>query len=88
MRLHLCMIILIYVKNVIIIITARVIIIVGKILNIFFLAMNAKNFIKKTIKSYFNIEYIKFFYLLQKKIKLNKNIHNINVLKEGAFCKM
>ena len=50
--------------------------------------MNAKNFIKKTIKSYFNIEYIKFFYLLQKKIKLNKNIHNINVLKEGVFCKM
>ena len=39
-----------------------------------------KEFHQKTIKSYFNIEYIKFFYLLQKEIKLNKNIHNINVL--------
>ena len=35
---------------------------------------------KKIIKSYFNIYYIKFFYLLQKDIKLNKNIRNINVL--------
>ena len=38
---------------------------------------------KKIIKPYFNIWYIKFFYLLQKKIyniKLNKNIYNINVL--------
>ena len=35
---------------------------------------------KKTIKPYFNIWYIKFFYLLQKNIKLNKNIYNINVL--------
>ena len=32
------------------------------------------------MKSYFNIWYIKFFYLLQKDIKLNKNIRNINVL--------
>ena len=32
------------------------------------------------LKSYFNIWYIKFFYLLQKNIKLNKNIYNINVL--------
>ena len=39
-----------------------------------------KEFHQKTIKLYFNIEYIKFFYLLQKEIKLNKNIHNINVL--------
>ena len=39
-----------------------------------------KEFCKKIIKSYFNIEYIKFFYLLQKDIKLNKSIHNINVL--------
>ena len=31
----------------------------------------------KIIKIYFNIEYIKFFYLLQK--KLNKNICNINL---------
>ena len=35
-------------------------------------------FHEKIIKIYFNIEYIKFFYLLQK--KLNKNICNINVL--------
>ena len=35
-------------------------------------------FREKFIKIYFNIEYIKFFYLLQK--KLNKNICNINVL--------
>ena len=38
---------------------------------------------KKIIKSYFNIWYIKFFYLLQKNIKLNKNfcgVYNINVL--------
>ena len=35
-------------------------------------------FREKIIKIYFNIECIKFFYLLQK--KLNKNIYNINVL--------
>ena len=35
---------------------------------------------KKIIKPYFNIWYINFFYLLQKNIKLNKNIYNINVL--------
>ena len=35
---------------------------------------------KKIIKPYFNIWYIKFFYLLQKNIKLNKNIYNIKVL--------
>ena len=39
-----------------------------------------KEFHKKIIESYFNIWYIKFFYLLQKNIKLNKNIYNINVL--------
>ena len=39
-----------------------------------------KEFHEKIIKSYFNIEYTKFFYLLQKEIKLNKNIRNINVL--------
>ena len=39
-----------------------------------------KAFHEKIIKSYFNIEYTKFFYLLQKEIKLNKNIRNINVL--------
>ena len=39
-----------------------------------------KEFHEKTIKSFFNKWGIKFFYLLQKDIKLNKNIHNINVL--------
>ena len=39
-----------------------------------------REFHEKSIKSYFNIYYIKFFYLLQKGIKLNKNIRNINVL--------
>ena len=39
-----------------------------------------KEFCEKIIKLYFNIEYTKFFYLLQKEIKLNKNIRNINVL--------
>ena len=35
---------------------------------------------EKIIKSCFNIWYIIFFYLLQKNIKLNKSIYNINVL--------
>ena len=39
-----------------------------------------KEFHEKIIKSYFNILYIKFFYLLQKNIKLNKNIYNISIL--------
>ena len=39
-----------------------------------------KEFHEKIIKSHFNIWYIKFFYLLQKNIKFNKNIYNINVL--------
>ena len=39
-----------------------------------------REFHEKIIKLYFNIEYIKFFYLLQKETKLNKNIRNINVL--------
>ena len=39
-----------------------------------------RNLHEKIIKSCFNIEYIKIFYLLQKEIKLNKNIYNINVL--------
>ena len=38
-----------------------------------------REFHEKIIKSYFNIYYIKLFYLLQKDIKLNKNICNINV---------
>ena len=39
-----------------------------------------KEFCEKIMKLYFNIEYTKFFYLLQKEIKLNKNICNINAL--------
>ena len=39
-----------------------------------------KEFHEKIIKSYFNIEYIKFFYLLQKYIRLNKRIYNTSVL--------
>ena len=39
-----------------------------------------REFHEKIIKSYFNLYYIKFFYLLQKNIKLNKNIYNISVL--------
>ena len=39
--------------------------------------MNIENFMK-IIKLYFNVWYIKFFYLLQKEIKLN--IRNIRVL--------
>ena len=73
------MIILIHVKNAIVIIIALVIIIKKKIICIF--PQNRyKEFHEKIIKSYFNIWYIKFFYLLQKNIKLNKNIYNINVL--------
>ena len=40
--------------------------------------MNIENFMKKNIKLYFNVWYIKFFHLLQKEIKLN--IRNISVL--------
>ena len=39
-----------------------------------------KEFHEKIVKSYFNIYDIKFFYLLQKNIKLNKNIDNISTL--------
>ena len=39
-----------------------------------------REFHEKIIKLYFNMEYTKFFYLLQKKIRLNKNIININVI--------
>ena len=73
------MIILINLKNAIVIIIARVIIIIKKIIYIF--PQNRyKEFHEKIIKSYFNIWYIKFLYLLQKNIKLNKNICNINIL--------
>ena len=39
-----------------------------------------REFHEKIIKLYFNVWYTKFFYLLQKDIKLNKNIYNISVL--------
>ena len=39
-----------------------------------------REFHEKIIISYFNIYYIKFFYLLQKNVNLNKNIYNISVL--------
>ena len=38
-----------------------------------------KEFHEKIIKSYYNIYCINFFYLLQKNIKLNKNICNISI---------
>ena len=38
-----------------------------------------REFHEKIIKLCFNIYYIKFFYLLQKNIKLNKSIYNISV---------
>ena len=70
------MIILIYVKNAIVIIIARV----KKKVICIFPQNRYKEFHEKIIKSYFNIWYIKFFYLLQKNIKLNKNIYNISIL--------
>ena len=73
------MIILIHVKNAIVIIIALVIIIIKKKVICIFPQNRYKEFHEKIIKSYFNIWYIKFFYLLQKNIKLNKNIYNINV---------
>ena len=73
------MIILIHVKNAIVIIITLVIIIIKKAICIF--PQNRyKEFHEKIIKSYHNIWYIKFFYLLQKDIKLNKNIDNISIL--------
>ena len=73
------MIILIHVKNAIVIIIALVITIIKKVIGIS--PQNRyKEFHEKIIKSFFNIWYIKFFYLLQKNIKLNKNIYNTNVL--------
>ena len=60
-------------------IIACVIIIIKKVLCIF--PQNRyKEFNEKIIKSYFNIYYIKFFFLLRKNIKLNKNIYNISIL--------
>ena len=63
-----------------VIIIVYVITIITKKLVIFFSLNRHREFHEKIIKSYFNIYYIKFFYLLQKDIKLNKNIRNINVL--------
>ena len=74
------MIILIHVKNAIVIIIARVIIIIKKKVRCIFPQNKYKEFHEKNIKSYFNIWYIKFFYLLQEHIKLNKNIYNISIL--------
>ena len=70
---------LVHVKNAIITIIARVIIIIKKVICIF--PQNRyKEFHEKITKSYFNIWYIKFFYLLQKIITLNKKIYNISIL--------
>ena len=74
------MIILIHVKNAIVISIALVIIIIKKNYICIFPQNRYKEFHEKIIKSYFNIWYIKFFYLLQKNIKLNKNIYNISIL--------
>ena len=74
--LHLCMNFLIYLKNVmIVIVIVHVIVIVKKIIENVCLTDKYIEFctedriiLKKTTKSYFNVEYIKFFYLLQKAI--------------------
>ena len=73
------MIILIHVKNAIVIIIALVIIIIKKVICIF--PQNKYKVVhEEIIKSYFNILYIKFLYLLQKNIKLNKSIYHISIL--------
>ena len=58
-----------------------------KVKNIFF-SDEYNEFHEKIIKSYFNIWYIKFFYLLQKNIKSNNNIRNINVLLINKFINL
>ena len=70
---------LIHIKNAIAIIIALAVIIRKKIRYIF-PGNEHREFCEKIIKSYFNAEYIKFFYLLQKDIILNKSIYNINAL--------
>ena len=62
-----------------VIIIARVITIIRKKVKYIFPRNKYKEFHEKIIKSHFNIYYIKFFYLLQKDIKLNKNIYNISI---------
>ena len=74
------MIILIHVKNAIVVIIGLVIIIIKKNLYVFFPQNRYKEFHEEILKSYFNIWYIKFFYLLQKNIKLNKSIYDISIL--------
>ena len=60
---------------------ARVYVCMYKIKVISIFHQNRYNeFQEKNIKSYFNIYYTKFFYLLQKNIILNKNIYNISIL--------
>ena len=67
----------IYLKNVmIVIVIVHVIFILKKIIeNVCVLLINIENFVKKIVlfkkeitRSFFNVEYIKFFYLLQKSI--------------------
>ena len=72
-------------KNVIIIIIVYVIIIIIKKVRYIFPGNAHKEFCQKNIKLYFNTEYTKIFYLLQKEIKSNKNICNINVIIDIFF---
>ena len=67
-------------KNAIVVIIGLVIIIIKKKLYVFFPQNRYKEFHEEILKSYFNIWYIKFFYLLQKTIKLNKSIYDISIL--------
>ena len=71
---------MIHLKNAIVIIIARVIIIIKKKIICIFPQNRYKEFHEKFMKSYFNTWYIKFFYLLQKNIKLKKNIYIISIL--------
>ena len=62
---------LIYQKNVMmVIVIVHVIVILKRIIeNVCVLLINIENFVKKkTTRSYFNVVYVKFFYLLQKSI--------------------
>ena len=79
-RSHLCMIILIFYKKFYGHYYCSCYYYHNKTVRYIFPGNEHKEFCEKIIKLYFNIEYTKFFYLLQKEIKLNKNIRNINVL--------
>ena len=72
------MIILIYIKNATVIIIVYVTVYRKKKVRHIFPGNEHRQFHEKVIKLYFNVWYIKFFYLLQKEIKLN--IRNISVL--------